>query len=154
MLDSIFGKKNYIHDITWQRKTASAMTRNPRHYVSTSDTLLHYSKSGDYVFHPFLCYSEEDRELKGYTLFEQASGRYYRWTSPYMSKNMGARPNLCYEWRGFKERSPSGWFTTKDKLEQYYCEGRVVIIDGKVRAKAYFDEATGTFLVLYGQIFL
>ena len=41
---------------------------------------------------------------------------------------MGARPNLCYEWKGFKNPHPSGWRLSKERLEEEYRKGNFVII--------------------------
>ena len=46
---------------------------------------------------------------------------------------MGERPNLCYEWRGFKNPHASGWRLSKEKLEEEYQKGNIVIRkDGKL----------------------
>ena len=38
---------------------------------------------------------------------------------------MGARPNLCYEWRGFKNLHPSR--LSKERMEEEYKKGNIVI---------------------------
>ncbi len=40
---------------------------------------------------------------------------------------MSDRPNLCYEWRGFVNPHPSGWRLSKERLEEEYQKGNIVI---------------------------
>ena len=47
---------------------------------------------------------------------------------------MGARPNLCYEWRGFKNLHPSGWRLSKERMEEEYKKGNIVFKTQKLNA--------------------
>ena len=53
---------------------------------------------------------------------------------------MGARPNLCYEWRGFKNLHPSGWRLSKERMEEEYKKGNIVIGNGKIERRQYFKD--------------
>ena len=58
---------------------------------------------------------------------------------------MGARPNLCYEWRGFVNPHPSGWRLSKERLEEEYQKGNIVIrSDGKLERRKYLEDYKGT----------
>ena len=60
---------------------------------------------------------------------------------------MGARPNLCYEWRGFQNPHPSGWRLSKERLEEEYQKGTIVILqNGRLERRKYSDEFRGTTL--------
>ena len=64
-------------------------------------------------------------------------GRYYYTGIPiFCAKSMGARPNLCYEWKGFKNPYPSGWRLSKARLEEEYAKGNIVITEsGKLERR-------------------
>ena len=54
---------------------------------------------------------------------------------------MGARPNLCYEWRGFVNPHPSGWRLSKERLEEEYQKGNIVIrADRKLERRKYLKD--------------
>ena len=57
---------------------------------------------------------------------------------------MGTRPNLCYEWRGFRNPHPSGWRLSKERLEEEYQKGNIVILpDGKLQRRKYERDYRG-----------
>ena len=57
---------------------------------------------------------------------------------------MGDRPNLCYEWRGFRNPHPSGWRLSKKRLEEEYQKGNIVIReDGKLERRLYLEDHPG-----------
>ena len=57
---------------------------------------------------------------------------------------MGARPNLCYEWRGYKNPHPSGWRLSKERLEEEYQKGNIVIReDGRLERRKYESDYRG-----------
>ncbi|MGL4563085.1 MAG: DNA methyltransferase [Brevinema sp.] len=57
---------------------------------------------------------------------------------------MGVRPNLCYEWKGFKNPHPSGWRLSKERLEEEYQKGNIVIKDnGKLERRKYLKDYKG-----------
>lgn len=58
---------------------------------------------------------------------------------------LGSRPNLCYEWRGFKNPNPSGWTMSKERLESEYQKGNFVIKDNgkKLERRKYIEDYKG-----------
>ena len=57
---------------------------------------------------------------------------------------MGPRPNLCYKWRGFVNPHPSGWRLSRERLEEEYQKGNVIIrSDGKLERRKYEDDYVG-----------
>ena len=63
---------------------------------------------------------------------------------------MGACPNLCYEWRGFVNPHPSGWRLSRERLEEEYQKGNIVIRpDGKLERRKYLKDYKGAS---YGNI--
>lgn len=117
MLDAIFGSENFRNEVVWRRyKRPKGSQFAARKFGSSTDAILFYTKSGAYEFHL-------DRVKVGLTEEEigqrynvtDAKGRYY--SGPLLrSASMGARPNLVYEYKGFKP-GPEGWRMTAAKLK-------------------------------------
>jgi len=78
---------------------------------------------------------------KFFTL-EDESGRKYQATS---LTNPAYRPNLIYEYKGYKPPA-NGWMITKEKMEQWDKEGRIHFPkdkNGRLRRKSFADELKG-----------
>jgi hypothetical protein len=76
-----------------------------------------------------------------FTLVDE-SGRKFQATS---LTNPAPRPNLKYEYKGFKPPE-NGWMISKEKMEQWDAEGRIYFPrrpDGKLRRKSFADELKG-----------
>ena len=73
----------------------------------------------------------------------------------FRAKTMGARPNLCFEWRGCKNPYPSGWRLSKPRLEEEYQKGNIIIKSGaRVERRQYLDDYKGTpRLIIIGRIY-
>jgi len=145
-MDAIFGKKQFRNEITWQRHTSLAKGNQyaPKTWGSTTDTLLFYA-GNDARLAPYRDMTEAERKSQFPKINEDTGERYYNdsahiWSSP----NMGARPNLCYEWRGFVNPHPSGWRLSKSRLEEEYKKGNFVIrSDGKLERRKYERDYRG-----------
>ena len=152
IMDSIFGKNNYRSEITWKRATSTQKGSQHRslRWGNNADMLFYYAASSDTSLRP-------ERELTESEIFkkfkhvDENGERYYNdsahiWSTP----NMGARPNLCYEWRGFVNPHPSGWRLSKERLEEEYQKGNIVIRpDGKLERRKYLKDYKGAS---YGNI--
>ena len=130
MMDAVFGKNNFRNEITWVRHTSQQRGSQymPKRYSHTTDTILFYAKSREAALSAFMPLTKAERDEK-FPLTDENGERYYDdsahiWRTP----NMGARPNLCYTWRGFTNPHPSGWRLSEDKLEEEYQKGNIVII--------------------------
>ena len=117
LLDGIFGIKNFRNEIIWQR------TKNPKGSQFKEkklgiciDSIFWYSKTDNYKFDLAsikVPLTEEEIEEKYHQIDEH--GRYYQ--APIeCAPSMGSRPNLCYEYKGYKNQYLSGWRMTKEKL--------------------------------------
>ena len=131
VMDCIFGEKNFRNEIIWQRndKRGKGSQHSSKKYGANTDTILFYTKSNNFILRNTLELSKEEAYKKFYKMDDKGR-RYYTGIPIFCSKNMGARPNLCYEWRGFKNPHPSGWRLEKKKLEEEYQKGNVVIRGG------------------------
>jgi len=145
VLDSIFGKENCRSEIIWKRRPGmtSAVHESVRFGIIT-DVIHFYAKSEAAKFHPQ--YNKDSPEYQQYIedffTHVDADGRRYQATS---LTNPADRPNLKYEYRGYKP-PPNGWMITKQKMEQWDSEGRIYFpksMDGRLRRKSYADELRG-----------
>ena len=140
MMDGVFGAKNFRNEITWVRHTSSqrGSQHQPKRYGNIVDTLLFYSKTEQASISAFVPLSESESKEK-FNLVDEKGDRYYDdsahiWRTP----NMGARPNLCYTWRGFTNPHPSGWRLSKERMEEEYQKGNFVITpDGRLQRRKY-----------------
>jgi len=145
VMDAIFGNKNFRNEITWQRHSslAKGSQHAPKTWGNTTDTILFYAGSKAQL-RPYRPMTESERLLQ-FPLVDATGRRYYDdsshiWSSP----NMGARPNLCYEWKGFKNPHPSGWRLSKERLEEEYKKGNFVIKEnGKLQRRKYEHDYRG-----------
>jgi site-specific DNA-methyltransferase (adenine-specific) len=116
LCDLIFGIENFINQISWERiKGAGKRSQyKQRSFGRSSDAILFYSRTSKYYF-------DIDSVMKPYTdiekdfSFEDDKGRYKR-RSPFRPPGLGARPNLCYEYKGITPPHSSGWTVSKENL--------------------------------------
>ena len=146
MMDGIFGHKNFRNEITWKRVTSNqkGSQHSRKSWGDNAEILLFYTKSNNHRLHGTRDLTKEEADKK-FNKIDKDGRRYYDdsshiWRTP----NMGARPNLCYEWRGFRNRHPSGWRLSKKRLEEEYQKGNIVISpDGKLERRKYEEDYSG-----------
>lgn len=145
LMDAVFGHDNFRNAISWQRNDGrgKGSQHKPKQWGRNTDTLLFYAKSNATTVRPY-------KKLSPELVAEEfpkvdANGRRYKTGIPvFCSKSMGARPNLCFEWRGFRNPHPSGWRLSRKRLEEEYEKGNIVIReDGKLERRKYEDEYDG-----------
>ena len=144
LMDAVFGAKNFRNEITWERFSGRSKGSQfaPSTWGSHTDTILFYAKSKRPKINPYR--AMDANEIAERFPKVDSNGRRYTTIAHFRGEAMGARPNLCYEWRGFKNPHPSGWRISKERLEQEYHEGSVVIRpDGKLERRRYADKAKG-----------
>ena len=151
-MDAVFGKKNFRSEITWKRATSTqkGSQHQSKRWGNNADILLYYAASTSTSLSPERELTETEI-LEKFKHVDENGERYYNdsahiWRTP----NMGARPNLCYEWRGFVNPHPSGWRLSKERLEEEYQKGNIVIRpDGKLERRKYLKDYKGAS---YGNI--
>ncbi|MDE0553845.1 MAG: site-specific DNA-methyltransferase [Candidatus Poribacteria bacterium] len=151
-MDSIFGKSNFRSEVTWKRTTSTQKGSQHRslRWGNNADMLLYYAASSSTSLRPERELTESEI-LKKFKHVDENGQRYYNdsshiWSTP----NMGERPNLCYEWRGFVNPHPSGWRLSKERLEEEYQKGNIVIRpDGRLERRKYLKDYKGAS---YGNI--
>lgn len=146
LMDAVFGQQNFRNEITWKRVASSQKGSQhlPKTWGNNTDTILYYAKSKEAKLRPFRPLTEEEVAAKFAKTDEH--GRKYQAPSGtiFRALSMGLRPNLCYEWRGFRNPHPSGWRLSKERLEEEYQKGNIVIRkDGKLERRLYLEEYPG-----------
>ena len=145
MMDAIFGRKNFRNEIVWKRylSTGKGSQHSSKTWGVMSDSILFYAKSAQARVRPFREPSDSE-VLQKFPKVDEQGRRYNTATPLFCSKSMGARPNLCYEWRGYVNPHPSGWRLSKERLEEEYQKGNVVIYpDGKLERRKYESDYDG-----------
>ena len=142
ILDSIFGPRNLINEVIWQRTTAKALTS--RRLPNNHDALLAYSKTEafkwnkDAAFLPYDRANLSDKTSSKYS-HRDPDGRRYQLTD--LTNPNPDRPNLTYELLGVTKV----WRWTRERMQAAYKAGIVVQTrPGRVpRLKRYLDEQRG-----------
>ena len=145
VLDTIFGKDNFKNEIIWERMVgAKGSQHKAKKYGTSADILLFYTKSSINSFNLIKNTSEQER-FKKFPLIDENGRRYYDDSAHiFCNPSMGDRPNLCYTWKGFKNPHPSGWRLSKERLEEEYKKGNIVIkSNGKLERRKYENEYKG-----------
>jgi len=141
LLDAVFGPENFRADITWQRTGTHS---DAKRWSPVADTLLHYSRTEDYIWNP-LHVPYSDAYIEDKYRFRDKDGRRY------MLDNMTSpkpRPNMMYEWKGHAS-PPFGWRYSQETMARLDAEGLVWYPDSKdkrPRLKKYLDEMSGVLM--------
>ena len=101
MMDAIFGHENFRNEITWKRAQPKGHAK--RNFSTNKDTILRYTKTASFTFHP--SYKPLDKKYieKFYTLVDEDGRRYQLGDLTNPNKN---RPNLEYEFLGVRRVIP------------------------------------------------
>ena len=136
IMDGIFKRNNFVNEIIWQRNDGRAKGSQfgSKKWGANTDTILVYSKSNNYVLNPIRKLNQS--ELNDSTFLNSigfkfddndGKGRYKKGIPIYRSKEMDPRPNLCFIWRGLENKSPAGWRLSKERLEEEYQKGNIIL---------------------------
>jgi site-specific DNA-methyltransferase (adenine-specific) len=145
VLDAVFGAENYRNEITWKRRVGmSSAVHSANRFGTVTDTIFFYGRSEAAPFH--VQYNLNDPDYQRYIeeRFTQVDeyGRRFQATS---LVNPARRPNLMYDYKGYKS-PPNGWMISKEKMEEWDKEGKIYFpksADGRLRRKSYADELKG-----------
>ena len=149
VMDDIFGPKNFRNEITGKRATSrhKGSHRESKTWGNNTDIILFYAKDAKNPkskLQPFRPLTEEEIASK-FTKTDE-KGRKYQDDSAHIfcNKIHRAAPSLCYEWKGFYPPHPSGWRLSKERLEEEYQKGNIVIReDGKLERRQYQEDYPG-----------
>lgn len=137
MLDVIFGAENFRNEIVWKRTSSH---NDSRKWPHIHDTLLFYAGKG-FTWNPIYLGHDPEYVRKFYR-FEDKRGR-YRLHEIIRTASMGPRPNLAYEYKGY--RPEWGWRQVRPKVEALDRDDRIVWAkSGRPYLKRYLHEQHGT----------
>ena len=137
MMDAIFGHQYFCNEITWQRTNRGHKGSQfaPRSYPTQTDTLLFYTRHRRHTFNidDALLPYEEGYEDKTYNRTDEKGS--YKRESPFRRRSAGARPNLCYTYKGITAPVPTGWTVSLERLKQMDADGELEFVREKVYRK-------------------
>ncbi|HRF95223.1 MAG TPA: site-specific DNA-methyltransferase, partial [Aggregatilineales bacterium] len=138
MLDAIFGVENFRNEIIWQRTSSH---NDSKKWGAVHDVIFYYSKSHKFTWNPTFMAHNPDYVKKFYR-FQDEHG-IYRHDHIIRSKTMGPRPNLSYEYKGYKPEW--GWRVNQEKLRALDEDNRLIWSkSGRPYLKRYLHEQGGT----------
>ena len=141
VLDEIFGKKNFVNEIVWRRRTSKTSPDTNR-IENVVDYLEVYSKSEIKIMNLLFSEAGANEYIESSFNHIDEKGRRYQSTALNAPK---PRPTLRYDFMGYKPPA-NGWSVTKELMQKYYEEGKLIFpktMDGRIRRKQYLDEWKG-----------
>jgi DNA modification methylase len=141
LLDGIFGSSNFRNEIVWKRTHAHSGSRR---FGPVHDTILFYSKTGDYCWNKGYAAYPQDY-LERYYTHENDRGRYQLITCTAPGDREGTRAH--YEWHGQLPPPGRHWAWKREQMEAFELEDRLAYsANGIPRLKRYTDDAPGVQL--------
>ena len=136
-MDTIFGRKNFRNEVVWQR-TSSRNDANG--WGRVHDVILFYGCSQETLWNR--TYVPHDPEyVRKFFRYSDERGQ-YRLHEIIRTASMGERPNLSYEYKGY--RPEWGWRRVREKVEALDREGRLVWSSGgRPYVKRYLHDHPG-----------
>jgi len=139
LLDAVFGPSSFRNEIVWERTTSHNM--RTKGFVRANDVLLYYTKGNEFTFNAqYTPYGPE--QLRRFKRDE--NDRLYKAENLTFST---PNPHRQFEWRGARPPSNRSWGASREQLEEWFSEGRILLRrDGVPRLdglKVYLDETKG-----------
>ena len=145
ILDEIFGIANFRNELIWKRRvgTSSAVHESNRFGICT-DAIIFFARTENTNLNVQYNLDSPDYQdyIKSRFTYVDEDGRRYQPTS---LVNPGYRPNLIYDYKGYKS-PPNGWMISKEKMEEWDREKRLHFPKNKesrIRRKSFADELKG-----------
>ena len=137
LCDAILGKDNFRNEIIWQRTSSH---NDSKKWMAIHDVILYFSRSEKCVWNP--TYTEHNpKYVEQFYRYEDKRGR-YRLHEIIRTASMGRRPNLAYEYKGY--RPEWGWRMVREKVEALDKDGRLEWSgSGRPYLKRYLHEQEG-----------
>jgi DNA modification methylase len=139
MLDQIFDFNNFRSEVIWKRTSSHNDAKHQ--FGALNDSIFFYAKSKSTKFNvQYLPYSEE--YIRDIYKFVDEKGRRYQSVD---SRSPNPRPNLMYEYKGYKPHA-NGWAVSLERMKEMDAEGLLIFPknkDGRIRFKKYLDQMKG-----------
>ena len=142
VLDAVFGTDNFRTEIIWKRSTAHSDGKQGRAlHGRIHDTILFYTNGRSWTWNPIHLPYDENYVLSKYRHVEEGTGRRYRKDNLTAAKPGG---DTEYVWNGKKPYAGRYWAYSREKMERFESEGRLVYTStGMPEFKRYLDEMPG-----------
>lgn len=140
VMEDVFGSSNFVNEIIWKRR--AGILAQSRQYGASTDTILFFSKTENYTFHPPLSKEGAEDYVEKRFKYVDAKGRRYR-LSPIVSPSYS--PSLVYDYKGYKPPA-TGWSASKATMDRWERESKLVFPKDKnqrIQRKQYLDEWEG-----------
>jgi adenine-specific DNA-methyltransferase len=151
VLDEAFGAEHIVNEIVWQR---TASHNDPGRYGVVHDVVLLYSKGESYTWNDPTVPQSRDYIDQFFVYAESSSGEVRRlqkgeecprgWRR-FRLGNFASphpRPNLVYEYKGYKPPA-NGWKVSIEKMRELDDQGRLYFPpdkNGRIQPKSYLEE--------------
>ena len=139
-MDEIFGKDNFLCEITWQKLSAAKSQSD--YFSNVKDSIFLFSQYKKSIFKPQ--FIKSDKDDKNYPYTEKETGRRYG-SFDFTQKGTGPARNF-----GGKVLSPppgKHWIWKQDKIDSGIANGRIFFTSsGLPRVKRYLDEKEGNYV--------
>ena len=140
LLDAIFEPQNFRNEIIWKR--TSSHNDAHRRFGIQNDSILLFSKSDEATFNRAYAPYSAAYVKSHYSMVDEKGRRY----TTRDLRSPGPRPNLTYEYKGYKPH-PNGWSVSRELMGELDAKGLLYFPkskDGRIRVKRYLDEMPGT----------
>lgn len=138
LMDLIFGPDNFRNEIIWKRTHAHSSSQR---FAPVHDTILFYSKTKNYIWNPQASPYEEAYVEKFFRGSDEG-GRFQNITCTGPGDRTGTRAH--YTWKGKLPPPGRHWAWTKERMEEYEAQGRLMYSkNGIPRLKVYVGEGGG-----------
>ncbi len=136
ILDEIFGKRNFVNEIIWQRRSASS---NPTNRLdNVTDTIFLYQKSSDSKIKQLLVKGKEVEEYIKKNFTNEFKGRKFMFSPIQRGEARGVRETLIYEYKGYTPKY--GWMMTKENLIELDNNDRLHWTSKKTPLRRTFED--------------
>ncbi len=135
-LDEVFGTKNFINEIVWQR--GNPRVNASKHFSHHTDTIYFYGKTENYEFNTQYTDLSDEYYDKYYSKVDEKTGKRFM-PSPLIG-HVGT--NKEYEWRGFSR----AWRYPRHRLDELDAKGLIYWPpggDGVPRFKKFMEDSAG-----------
>jgi adenine-specific DNA-methyltransferase len=144
VLDEIFGKDNFVNEVTWKRRGGAL--NNFKSFGSVTDTIFLYAKNDKYHFTPARTKTSEEAQkyIKERFVYDDGDGRLYS-RDPVTNPSSSPSPSLTYVYKGYQPPE-KGWAFSVETMKQWDEDGRLYFPSDKsqrIRRKTFLDEYEG-----------
>jgi adenine-specific DNA-methyltransferase len=142
ILDELFGREQFRNEVIWKRTSAHANVG--QRFAMVNDRIFLYTKSEHWTWNqPYVPYTAD--YIKSHYGQSEEDGK-RRFTTRDLTASMErASSGQLYSWKGLRPPKSRCWAYTKDNMEKFEEEGRLVYsAKGMPRLKLYLNEMPGT----------